>query len=95
MIVDVSLTFPVAPMKATLGTLPNGDGWAYEIKWDGYRVEAVVHDGGVGLFTRNGNDAAAYFPGLLSPPTWIDAREAIVDGVPDLPPAPPQSREGG
>ncbi len=71
----------IEPMKATLTTKPfRDDEWLFEIKWDGYRVEAVVHDGGVGLFTRNGNDAAAYFPGLLSPPTWIDAREAIVDG---------------
>ena len=30
-------------MKATLGTLPTEDaGWAYEIKWDGYRTLAFV-----------------------------------------------------
>ena len=32
------------------------------------------------LFTRNGHDAETYFPRLLDPPTWIEAREAIVDG---------------
>ena len=32
------------------------------------------------LFTRNGQDAETYFRRLLSPPSWIDAREAIVDG---------------
>ncbi len=71
----------VEPMKATLTTKPfRDDDWLFEIKWDGYRVEAVVRDGDVSLFTRNGNDAAAYFPRLLAPPTWIEAREAIVDG---------------
>ncbi len=69
------------PMKATLTTRAFRDAdWLYEIKWDGYRVEAVVRDDKVALFTRNGHDAETYFPRLLSPPTWIQAREAIVDG---------------
>ena len=69
------------PMKATLATKPFRDeDWLFEVKWDGYRVEAVVRDGKVSLFTRNGHDAEAYFPRLLTPPTWIEAREAIVDG---------------
>ena len=54
------------PMKATLATKPFRDeDWLFEVKWDGYRVEAVVRDGKVELFTRNGNDASAYFPRLL------------------------------
>jgi bifunctional non-homologous end joining protein LigD len=69
------------PMRATLATKPFRDeDWLFEVKWDGYRVEAVVRDGKVSLFTRNGHDAEAYFPRLLTPPTWIEAREAIVDG---------------
>ena len=47
---------------------------------DGFRVQAVVRDGDVRLFTRNLKDAETYFGRLLSPPSWIDAREAIVDG---------------
>ena len=69
------------PMKATLTTRAFRDAdWLFEVKWDGYRVEAVVRDGKVALFTRNGHDAETYFPRLLTPPTWIEAREAIVDG---------------
>jgi bifunctional non-homologous end joining protein LigD len=71
----------VEPMAATLASRPFSDpDWLFEIKWDGYRVEAVVRDGRVRLFTRSGHDAETYFPGFLAPPTWIDAREAIVDG---------------
>jgi bifunctional non-homologous end joining protein LigD len=78
---EASMPRYLEPMKATLATRPFRDeDWLFEVKWDGYRVEAVVRDGKVSLFTRNGHDAEAYFPRLLTPPTWIEAREAIVDG---------------
>jgi bifunctional non-homologous end joining protein LigD len=71
----------IEPMAATLaGKAFNDPDWLFEIKWDGYRVEAVVRDGKAKLWTRSLKDAETYFPNLLSPPTWIDAREAIVDG---------------
>jgi bifunctional non-homologous end joining protein LigD len=71
----------IEPMAATLADRAfRDDDWLFEIKWDGYRVEAVVRDGVAKTFTRNGNDAETYFPKLLTKATWIDAREAIVDG---------------
>ncbi|HEY0444310.1 MAG TPA: DNA ligase D [Candidatus Limnocylindrales bacterium] len=71
----------IEPMAATLASKPFSDPeWLYEIKWDGYRIEAVVRDGVARLWTRHGNDAATYFGDFLSPARWIDAREAIVDG---------------
>src|SRR5829696_585036 len=54
------------PMKATLATKAfRDDDWLFEVKWDGYRVEAVVADGKVSLFTRNGNNAETYVPGAV------------------------------
>ena len=41
----------------------------------GRRATATVR-----IWTRNLKDAETYFPRLLTPPTWIDARQAIVDG---------------
>ena len=71
----------IDPMLATLTSKAFDDpDWLFEIKWDGFRVQAVVRDGEVRLFTRNLKDAETYFGRLLSPPSWIDAREAIVDG---------------
>ena len=71
----------IEPMAATLADRAFRDeDWLFEVKWDGYRLQAVVRDGKVRTFTRNGKDGDAYFPRLLAPPTWIDAREAIVDG---------------
>ena len=71
----------IEPMKATLADVPFSDeAWLFEVKWDGYRVEAVVRDGQVRLWTRRHNDASRYFPDLAAAPDWIAANEAIVDG---------------
>ncbi len=71
----------IVPMAATLSDKGfRDDDWLFEIKWDGYRIEAVVKDGTARIYTRNGNDGETYFPNLLTKATWIDAREAIVDG---------------
>jgi len=71
----------IPPMRATLATHSFSDpDWLFEVKWDGYRVEAVIRDGSLRLYTRNRQDAARYFPTLVGTPSWIEAREAIVDG---------------
>ena len=71
----------IDPMLATLVAAPFDDpGWLFEIKWDGFRVEAVVDGSDVRLWTRGQQDAARYFGPFLEPPGWIEARQAIVDG---------------
>lgn len=77
------LTFPVVPMKATLGVLPDpasDDRWAYEIKWDGYRTLAFVDDGQVRLQSSSGRDVTAQYPELASLPNGVHAGSAILDG---------------
>jgi bifunctional non-homologous end joining protein LigD len=63
------------PMLATAGALPVGDAWAYEVKWDGYRVLARVEDGRTTLRSRTGRDATLEFPELQ-----LDLPDALVDG---------------
>ena len=71
----------IPPMLATLADAAFDDpDWLFEIKWDGYRVEAVIRNGRARLWTRNQQDAATYFPELAGDAPWIDARDAIVDG---------------
>jgi bifunctional non-homologous end joining protein LigD len=71
----------IPPMLATLVGAPFDDPeWLFEVKWDGFRVEAVVDGGSVRLWTRGEQDAARYFGPFLDPPTWLEARRAIVDG---------------
>ena len=79
--VEAPMPANIEPMLATLASKPFSDpDWLYEIKWDGFRVQAVIDDRKVRIWTRNLKDAATYFPRLLQPPTWIEARQAIVDG---------------
>ena len=71
----------IPPMLATLVAAPFDDpDWTFEIKWDGFRVEAVISRGTVRLWTRGQQDAAGYFGPFLTPADWIAAEEAIVDG---------------
>ena len=63
----------IEPMLATLWAGPFDDpGWLYEVKWDGFRVEAVVDRGSVRLWTRGQQDAARYFGPFLEPAAWIE-----------------------
>jgi DNA ligase D-like protein (predicted ligase) len=38
-----------------VATLPEGPGWSYEVKLDGYRLEAVKQSGETTLYSRRGN----------------------------------------
>jgi bifunctional non-homologous end joining protein LigD len=71
----------IPPMLATLVAAPfDHPDWQFEVKWDGFRVEAIVDGQRVGLWTRGRQDAARYFGTFLEPPGWIGARQAVVDG---------------
>jgi bifunctional non-homologous end joining protein LigD len=75
------LTFPVDPMRATLGSLPaTDDQWAYEIKWDGYRTLAFVDGDQLRLQSSNLYDVTAKYPEIGGLPGDVNARAAILDG---------------
>jgi bifunctional non-homologous end joining protein LigD len=70
------------PMLATLAdTLPHGEGWVYEPKWDGYRAIVTVASGEVTFTSRNGNDLTQRFAELarrVGPA--IRSADAVLDG---------------
>lgn len=75
----MTISFPVTPMKGVLGTLPPDDGWAFEIKWDGYRTIAFVDDGTVRLQSSSGRDVTATYPELAGFADGVHARRAVID----------------
>ncbi len=77
------LRFPVAPMKAAMGSLPAATEdhlWAYEIKWDGYRTLAFVDGTRLTLQSSNNLDVTAKYPELSGLPAAVNATGAILDG---------------
>jgi bifunctional non-homologous end joining protein LigD len=67
-------------MKATGGSLPTGDGWAYETKWDGMRVLADVTPEGVQARSSRGRDAGTAFPELRALAGALAPLDALLDG---------------
>ena len=73
---SLPLSHPVLPQLAkTAKSLPTGDGWVYEPKWDGFRAIAFVDGGDVYLQSRNGKPLTRYFPELAFP-----AGRYVLDG---------------
>jgi bifunctional non-homologous end joining protein LigD len=69
------------PMSAkAVDKLPEGNQWAYEIKWDGYRVEAIKHLDQVRLFSRKARDPTTDFPEVRRTVETVKAKSAAIDG---------------
>ncbi|HEU0336445.1 MAG TPA: ATP-dependent DNA ligase [Gaiellaceae bacterium] len=87
---DAAVPFP--PMEAELvRELPDGGGWQYEPKWDGFRGLLENTDGELHLWSRNGRPLLRYFPELqplgelLPPSSALDGEIVIArDGVLDF-----------
>ncbi len=79
----MALAFPVAPMKATMGSLPaDGDDqrWAFEIKWDGHRTLAHVEAGRVRFQSSGGGDVSERWADVAGLATATVGGPAILDG---------------
>ena len=72
---------PFRPMLAKLArAIPEGDGWLFEPKWDGFRC-IVFRDGDdIELASRNERPFTRYFPELLEPLKAALPDRAVVDG---------------
>jgi len=69
-------------MLATLEkTVPSGQGWVFEVKWDGYRALAYIRGGDVKLVSRNENDLTPRFPSVAREiAKAIKSPNAVLDG---------------
>src|SRR5918997_154363 len=83
---------PFPPMEAELvSELPEGDGWQYEPKWDGFRGVLENDGGDLALWSRKERPLLRYFPELrplgdaLPPHSALDGEIVIArDGVLDF-----------
>jgi bifunctional non-homologous end joining protein LigD len=74
---------PVAP-KPQLATAvtrpPEGAGWIFEPKLDGYRLLCRIEDGRATLLTRRGHDWTERFEAIAAAARALPCRSALIDG---------------
>jgi bifunctional non-homologous end joining protein LigD len=71
----------IEPALATLRTnVPAAAGFVHEFKFDGYRVQAHLHDGRVSLYTRAGLNWTNRFPTIAADVGRLPAGKLVIDG---------------
>ena len=73
----------VAPMLATLGSLPPASQdrqWAFEVKWDGVRAICEIDGGRITLWSRNDRDITVSYPELRELGAQLGTTQAVLDG---------------
>jgi bifunctional non-homologous end joining protein LigD len=70
------------PMLATLAErIPPGEGWTFEVKFDGFRALAYVRGGECELLSRNDNELNGRFPQVAAALVKaVKSPNAVVDG---------------
>lgn len=73
---------PFRPVQlATLvDSVPAGNGWLHEMKYDGYRLLIAVGGGEARAYTRSGLDWSVKFAPLLEAAARLKVRTALIDG---------------
>lgn len=72
---------PIAPMEAKLvESLPEGPGWQYEPKWDGFRCIAGRNGDAVELTSKSGKPLGRYFPDVVALLKGTKADRWTLDG---------------
>ena len=67
-------------MAVSAKTLPVGADWTYEVKWDGYRAQAIKDGRSVSLASRNLKNITRQYPAIAAAASGVDASAALLDG---------------
>jgi ATP-dependent DNA ligase len=79
--VTLPLAYPYPPMEAnSADTLPAGDAWLYEPKWDGFRSLAFKDQDGVRIQSKAGKPLGRYFPDIAEAVASLKAKQFVLDG---------------
>ncbi|MDB5696217.1 MAG: ligD [Sphingomonas bacterium] len=76
----------LAPMEAKLvGELPDGPGWQFEPKWDGFRALVYRNGDDVDIVSKSGKSLARYFPEIEALVAAVAQDRFVLDGELILP----------
>jgi len=68
-------------MEALLAAeLPEGDGWQFEPKWDGFRCLAKRDGAEITLTSKSGKPLARYFPEVVETLAELKSKRFVIDG---------------
>jgi bifunctional non-homologous end joining protein LigD len=73
---------PFRPVQLAqlVDTVPAGDRWLHEMKYDGYRTLIAVGGGEARAYTRSGLDWSDRFAGIVAAAAELSVRSALIDG---------------
>ena len=67
-------------MATAASLLPSGPDWTYEVKWDGYRAQAVKRGATITLASRNLKNITKQYPSVVAAAAGVRAKDAVIDG---------------
>ncbi|MEX2570272.1 MAG: ATP-dependent DNA ligase [Gemmatimonadota bacterium] len=77
----MAVPLDLEPMEAKLeDEIPEGEKWAYEPKWDGFRCLIFREGGDVQLRSKAGKPLGRYFPDIVSAALALSAERFVLDG---------------
>lgn len=72
---------PIIPMEPKRSdTIPKGQDWISQIKWDGVRVLTYYDGDEIRLFNRKGNERTLHYPEITNIHAYCTADSVILDG---------------
>lgn len=72
---------PILPMEPVpSSTIPTGEEWIAQVKWDGVRVLTYADNGGVRLYNRKKNERTMHYPEITNISEYCTSRSIILDG---------------
>jgi ATP-dependent DNA ligase len=78
---DLPLPIPYPPMEAKRSdTIPSGEGWQFEPKWDGFRAIAFRAGDEVVLQSKAGQPLTRYFPEVVEELKGLKVKSFVLDG---------------
>ena len=75
----IPLDYPAMEAKL-VGELPDGDGWQYEPKWDGFRCLAFKDADAIALRSKSGQPLERYFPEIVDAIGALAIPRCVLDG---------------
>ena len=79
----MALPLPLScpPMEEETGTtIPDGEQWQYEPKWDGFRCLAFRDGNSLELRSKSGQPLGRYFPDMVAALLGVEPEQFVLDG---------------